>query len=382
MQQGHSLLAGLLCTGKHILLECKLVGGTRRLHFRPMLQRGQFYLLVPSGCSWRLRASSTRSGEQIAKRTPACASWPWDVHVSCADRCRARYRGNTCLRVTRGARLLAVFCPRSKFYRSCHGASSDRVTAEQLERAGCWVPPEVLADADALAAIMRRALLPVLPQLQLNRLVVHARRLARHMFTLASHADGVSFCAAGGLSGFGQNSAATPEQGWPANKLQQHGDWQQTIDAARGAGGRLLDTPGQLLSAFNLGRGNATKEGLTLPSGSCEALMQWHAERDAGAEQLAPLRSLQATYATHVQQGIKRISLGGFPQSVDSQANTEAAAERQEQEAAAWLEWATKPLPDVWAAVEAAHFARIKATALAKAIRSVNKQPDKVDAPL
>lgn len=48
VQSGHSMLAGILCTGSRIPQEFKVCGGTRPLHLVPMLRRGQFYLLVPT----------------------------------------------------------------------------------------------------------------------------------------------------------------------------------------------------------------------------------------------------------------------------------------------------------------------------------------------
>lgn len=291
-----------------------------------------------------------------------------------------------CSRVTRGNALAGHALPALrrrvalKIHRSRDGASSESVTAEQLKQAGCWVPPEVLADAAALAGILRRVLLPVLAQLQLNKLEVQTHRLVRHLFTVASHADGVSFFAAGGQTSQRSTSTsrAEAEPQWLDGNLQQHGGWQQTVDAARGTGGQLLDAPGQLFSAAHSGRCVATKIGLALPSQRGAGLEQKRAEKAGGIQQLTALRSLQAIY---VQRGSKSISRREFPPSIDNAVTTKAAAQQQEEDAAAWLERVAKPLPDVWAAVEAARRAGAKAMAIAKAIRNAIIKPNLAYAP-
>lgn len=172
------------------------------------------------------------------------------------------------------------------FCRQRPGATNQYVTAEQLQAAGCWVPPETVHDSAALADRLRAACLDVTTQLTLLKLEVQLKEMTPRLFAAASAAAGAPFWDAGVTSGAqtGDAAAAAAEPPWLVKRLATSPGLQQAVSLARAAGGQLIDEPGQLYCVAKSSRSTWRNAGITLPSGHYAALLDANIQRLGGRD--------------------------------------------------------------------------------------------------
>ena len=185
------------------------------------------------------------------------------------------------------------------------------VTAQQLEAAGCYVSAAVLRDSNALAQLLQHRLQTPHAQLLFVKLADQLAHIMRLSFGIGcSDAGAGPFhpdCSRGLVTAYKQtNSMHKGAAAWRAAKLTEHPQLQPIVAAAQAAGGGVLGTDQQLLSAFKHARGRAASAGVILPSH--DRTRNWHA-RLSGPDKAA---TLQRYGSSCDENGIETIDASGI----------------------------------------------------------------------